>query len=427
MQIRPLYWALHGLLSGREREDYFLSAIQSSNAAQFSGLLSAIEEIGNAKPMIPVLTEALQHNLTDTSRANLSVALFRLGIDEPLMEMYRGGIEDQRSLLAVFASKPDRIKAYQLILLYDRAKLAHSVETGLRRCVFQALAHHAPQLADEDVRQRLSSIARQHVESDPDACCFSTAELILTRLGAGSRKEWRSSRRAKTPDGILGNVLIDRVGNAYSIQQNEEATLAVSTTELTSESIFDYCQAASLDRKLKATDLPFEISRLDDIKLALEYCNWLSQQNQLDEEQWCYPKEFARSEVATLSPKIAALGYRLPSVEEYRMFTAKNAALLKLKMDSKAVVLDYAWGLQNSSADVQPVGTALPNALGVFDSFGNVQELSQSQFNLDTEWHAFGQTARSEAGGFSIDQADLQQVSSNIWTRVGFRIVRRLD
>jgi hypothetical protein len=419
--------ALHGFLNGQDREHYFLAAIQSANAAQFSGLLNAMEEGGTAKQMIPVLTAALTQTATDSSHANLCVALFRLGIDQPLMEMYRGGIEDQRSLVAVFASKPDRINAYQLISLYDRARLFQFGEPGLRRSVLQALAHQAPGLVDEDLRQRLCTIARQHVENDPDACCFSTAELILTRLGAGSRKEWRALRRAKTPDGILGNVLIDRAGNAFSIQQNETAKLAVSTTELTAQALFEYCTAAGIDQKLKASDLPFEISRLRDIKLVLEYCNWLSKQNQFGEDQLCYPPSFGLSAISTISPKIGAPGYRLPSVAEYRELNAKNSPLLRLKMDSKAVVLDYAWGFQNSGAVVQPVGTLLPNALGVFDSLGNVQELSQSQYNLDTEWHAVGQTVRSEAGGFSIEQADLQQVVSNIWTRVGFRIVRRID
>jgi serine/threonine protein kinase len=178
--------ALFAFLDEPVRQDFFLTEIQKANAARFSGLMKGLEENGSAKQMIPAMTSALERSSTDSSRANYSAALFRLGHDQPLIEMFRGGIEDQRSLLAVFASKPDRINAHELMALYDRAGLAEFSEPGLRRSVLQALAHHAPELIDDALRNRLTTIAKHHVGHDPDACCFSTAELILIHLGVGS-------------------------------------------------------------------------------------------------------------------------------------------------------------------------------------------------------------------------------------------------
>lgn len=151
--------ALFAFLGESDRQNFFLAGIQEANAARFSGLMKALEESGSAKQMTPVLTSALQQTSANSSHANLSAALFRLGHDQPLIEMFRGGIEDQRSMLAVFVSKPDRINAHELMSLYERAGLAEFGEPGLRRSVLQALAHHAPELIDDALRNRLTTFS----------------------------------------------------------------------------------------------------------------------------------------------------------------------------------------------------------------------------------------------------------------------------
>lgn len=250
----------------------------------------------------------------------------------------------------------------------------------------------------------------------------------MARLGVGSRKEWRELRRGKTSDGVLGNVLIDRRGNAFSILETKTGKLAISTTELTCEALSEFCRETKIDRKLKASELPFEIYDKKDIKLVLDYCNWLGQENQLAESQLCYPLTIELAKVAKLTPRIAGTGFRLPSLEEYREFNSKSGPMLRLKMDSKAIALDYAWAFQNAVALVQPVGTRLPNSIGVFDSLGNLQELGQSQHKLDTEWCVVGQTVRAEVGAFDVTLGSMHPTASTIaLPKVGIRIVRRMD
>jgi formylglycine-generating enzyme required for sulfatase activity len=144
---------------------------------------------------------------------------------------------------------------------------------------------------------------------------------------------------------------------------------------------------------------------------AAAYCNWLSQQEGIPEDQWCYETN-AREKVGVLAsllgphhplgraaetsfffwldrqPKVMALkkgylglhGYRLPSEAEMEYVIRAGAVTSWCYGETEELLARYSWYVQNSKERSWPVGGKKPNDLGFFDMHGNVYNWCQDGF-----------------------------------------------
>jgi formylglycine-generating enzyme required for sulfatase activity/class 3 adenylate cyclase len=122
---------------------------------------------------------------------------------------------------------------------------------------------------------------------------------------------------------------------------------------------------------------------------AAAYCNWLSQQEGIDEGQWCYePKKGkgaggwsaeAYGEGMKLKPNYLELeGYRLPSEAEWELACRAGAVTSRCYGEAEDLLGRYAWYTKNSQDRwMMPVGSLKPNDLGLFDVLGNALEWCQ--------------------------------------------------
>jgi formylglycine-generating enzyme required for sulfatase activity len=116
---------------------------------------------------------------------------------------------------------------------------------------------------------------------------------------------------------------------------------------------------------------------------AAEYCNWLSQQEGLPREEWCYEPNEQKQYAAGM--KIVAnyfqrRGYRLPTEAEWEYACRTGAETTFGFGEAEELLPRYGWFFSNALAKSQPVGQLRPNDLGLFDMHGNVWQWCQDRW-----------------------------------------------
>ncbi len=132
-----------------------------------------------------------------------------------------------------------------------------------------------------------------------------------------------------------------------------------------------------------STDTPTEDCPVNQVSwfMAAEYCNWLSKQEGVTEDQWVYVPN-AQGKYAsgmTIKPDYTArTGYRLLDELEWE-YACRLGTTTSYSFGEQLPLLDhYASYMLNSSGHCQPVESRLPNAAGIFDIHGNVWEWTMS-------------------------------------------------
>jgi formylglycine-generating enzyme required for sulfatase activity len=115
---------------------------------------------------------------------------------------------------------------------------------------------------------------------------------------------------------------------------------------------------------------------------AAAYCNWLSKEEGIGENEWCYVPNEKGDFAAGMKVKANAQslsGYRLPTSEEWE-YACRAATVTPWSIGEAAELLDrYSWSISNAGMRSHPVRLLRPNDLGFFDMHGNVWEWCQER------------------------------------------------
>jgi formylglycine-generating enzyme required for sulfatase activity len=112
--------------------------------------------------------------------------------------------------------------------------------------------------------------------------------------------------------------------------------------------------------------------------MAAAYCNWLSNEEGISEDQWCY--EIKGQTTKLKADYLRLTGYRLPTETEMEYGTRAGALTSRYYGESEELLPKYAWYIKNSQEQTWPVGSLKPNDLGLFDVHGNVYTWCQESY-----------------------------------------------
>jgi serine/threonine protein kinase/formylglycine-generating enzyme required for sulfatase activity len=125
---------------------------------------------------------------------------------------------------------------------------------------------------------------------------------------------------------------------------------------------------------------------------AAAYCNWLSEQEKVPKEQWCYEPNAQGEYAEGMKVKAnyqALSGYRLPREAEWEYACRAGTVTAWAHGSDPDLLVYYAWYVLNANGTMHPVGSLKPNGLGLFDVHGNAWQwchgLYDNQDNKDNK------------------------------------------
>ena len=131
---------------------------------------------------------------------------------------------------------------------------------------------------------------------------------------------------------------------------------------------------------------------------AAAYCNWLSEQEKIPKDQWCYVykerQEFEKG-MGIRADALQRKGYRLPTEAEWEYACRAGSVTSRYHGLSVELLGAYARYAGSSQEHAWRCGSLLPNDLGLFDLLGNVYEWCQER---KYEYYEY-QPGRTESPG----------------------------
>jgi formylglycine-generating enzyme required for sulfatase activity len=349
----------------------------------------------------------LEKGLTETTRPNataeakVDLAQQQAGIGVALLAMGRG-----ERVWPLLKHSPDPTRRSYLIEWMGRggvdakvltARLEAEKEVSIRRALLLSLGEYGQDRLSQVQRHNLLPRLLHLYEEEPDPGIHGAAEWLVRqwqgadqlqainkKLATGKvqgKRHWYVNRQGQTM------IVVPKPGEFWMGEGKErhrrriDRSFALASKEVTVEQFRRFRLRYEPDKSYAPTgEYPANMVSWYD---AAAYCNWLSEQEGIPKEQWCYEpnKEGKFAEGMKMAPNyLKRTGYRLPTEGEWE-YGCRAGAVTEYSFGEPAELLGkYAWFSSNSAGTSHPVGSLKPNDLGLFDMHGNAWKWCQDVY-----------------------------------------------
>jgi formylglycine-generating enzyme required for sulfatase activity len=313
-----------------------------------------------------------------------------------IWEMLRQGSDPRRRSYLIHRLGQVGVNPETLLRQYDEVEQY----VGARRALLLTLGQFDLDKLPAERRKKLEKLVPRLLRDyrdDPDAGIHSAAGWLLRRWKQEAKLpnidkelatrevegkwQWYVTRQGQTL------VIVRRPGEFRMGEEKErhrrriDRTFAIASTEVTLEQFLRFRKDHRYEKEYApTTDCPVNSVSWYD---AAAYCNWLSEQEGIPRDQWCYLANAAGryAEGMKLAPDfLQRTGYRLPTEAEWEYACRAGATTSRHFGIADAMLGNYAWYVPNSNGRAHPVGTKKPNDFGLFDMYGNAAEWCQDAF-----------------------------------------------
>jgi serine/threonine protein kinase/formylglycine-generating enzyme required for sulfatase activity len=367
-------------------------------------------------------------NAEAARRANLAIALLRLGVGERLWPMLKASPDPRCRSFVIDRLGPLGCEPAALL---DR--LGEEPVESIRAALLLGLGGFDERVLSAGRRADLAPRITQLYRTDSSAAVHAAAGWLLGKWDR--RPEDRHSEKGPPEDGrgwyVNGaGITMIRIGGpgaflmgaapgepgTNDMEKQHRSAIEygydIAMTEVTREQFRRFLRerpaSASGSRvggkQEGRGDIPVTGVTWYE---AAEFCNWLNKLEGIEPDQWCYQPAPGgnygeRMKIAGGFHRLR--GYRLPTEAEWEYACRGLATTSRCYGEANELLRKYAWYAESAGDEPAPVAQLLPNAFGLFDVHGNAAEWCQDAF------HPYPYLA----GG---------RVEESVWTR-DYRMVR---
>jgi serine/threonine protein kinase len=347
---------------------------------------------GQLQRTVPPAASTEDRQALAGQQAQAAVALLHLGRPEPVWPLFHQGEDPTCRTYLIHRCAALGVEP---AILARRLLGDEEQDPSRRQGLLLALGEYGADQRAEDVRGPLVERVLSDYRDDPDPGVHSGAEWLLRRWGMTDRLGRIDQELVKAgPGRPPGDVTkprwhVNGQGQTFAVIPAPgpfDYSFAVALKLVTVAEFKRFRpHAAGLAEWSPGEDTPINgVSWYD----AAAYCNWLSEQEKLPRDQWCYEPNGKGEYAQGMRVKAGyqrLSGYRLPREAELE-YACRAGTVTAWPYGSDAALLGhYAWYGGNSGGTMHPTGSLKPNGLGLFDTLGNAWHWCQDGYNKKKE------------------------------------------